>query len=122
MEQPERDVSPVIGIVNRTLMYAIRDGADVVRREPGEKIAEVFHRVADEEKPQMKMPIHVLAPVVARIKKMADIPLDEPGAGRGRIRLKLGEKLYNVHVSTEPTEFGERVEMLFERALPSADQ
>lgn len=118
MEQPERDVSPIIGIVNRTLMYAIRDGASMVRVEPGEEIAEVFHQVEGEEKPQMKMPIHVLAPVVARIKEMADIPLDEPGAGRGHIRLKLREDCYDVHVSTEPSEFGERVQMLFERAEP----
>lgn len=116
------DGDPIGPIVNRILMHALREGAEVLRLEPTEAAAEVFHRIAGEERLASKMPPHVLRHVATRFKQMADIPPDEPGVGRGHISLKAGEKIYSVHVSTEAGELGERVEMLIERAQePAAD-
>jgi len=112
------DGDPIGPIVCRILKDALREGAEVLRLEPTETIVEVFHRVAGEERLASKMPGFTRLVVATRFKQMADIPPGEPRVGRGRISLKCAGNVYSVHVLTEPTQFGERIEMLIEPAEP----
>ncbi len=106
------DEAPIIRIVNTVLMYAIRDGASDIHVEPQQKNVRIRYRIDGVLHEQMKIPAHILGPLISRIKIMADMNIAERRIPQdGRIRLKLQDKEFDLRVNTCPTAFGEKAVM-----------
>lgn len=113
-----RGQAPVERIVNTILLCAVRDGASAISIEPQTRGVRVRYTVAGDVREHIKLPTLALKPIVARLKLLAQIEWQSdaaPDAKRdGRIRLRVDEHFYDLHVTTHATEWGERVEMRFQ--------
>src|SRR3989339_650368 len=107
---------PVVRLVNSLLEYAIFEGASDIHIEPQEKEVIVRYRIDGILRPVMTLPKTVLSGIIARIKILANLKLDEhrlPQDGR----FKVEDENYKVsfRVSILPVYDGEKVVM---RLLP----
>ncbi len=113
-----RNQAPVERIVNTILLCAVRDGASAISIEPQTRGVRVRYTVAGDKRDHIQLPTLALAPIVARLKLLAQIEREQSEKQgekqRGRIRLRVDDHFYDLHVSTHPTEWGERVEMRFQ--------
>ena len=108
----DADEAPIIRIVNTIIMYAIKDGASDIHIEPQQKGVRIRYRIDGVLHEQMKIPPHILGPLVSRVKIMADMNIAERRIPQdGRIRLKLQEKEFDMRVNSCPTAHGEKVVM-----------
>src|SRR3989344_2151025 len=103
---------PVIRIVDTLLEYAILESASDIHIEPGEKDVIVRYRIDGILKNVMTLPKSVHPGVIARIKILSNLKLDEhrlPQDGR----FKIESDAYNVsfRVSIIPAYDGEKVEL-----------
>ncbi|MBV9467789.1 MAG: Flp pilus assembly complex ATPase component TadA, partial [Abitibacteriaceae bacterium] len=106
------DEAPIIRIVNTVLMYAIKDGASDIHIEPQRKQVRIRYRIDGVLHEQMKVPQHILAPMVSRIKIMSSMNIAERRIPQdGRIHISMQGKDFDLRVSTLPTAFGEKVVM-----------
>ncbi len=113
-----RGQEPVERIVNTILLCAVRDGASVISIEPQTRNVRVRYTVAGDVREHIKLPTLALKPIVARLKMLAQIELQQENALLGgRIRLQVDEQFYELHVTTHPTVWGERVEMRFSNVI-----
>ncbi len=104
--------APVIRLVNRIFREAIRKGASDIHLEPEEDGLVVRFRIDGVLKVEAKHPRRLCAPVVSRLKIMADLDIAERRVPLdGRIKLKLDRKDYDIRVATSPTAHGEVVVM-----------
>lgn len=107
-----RGQEPVERIVNTILLCAVRDGASLIFIEPQTRSVRVRYVVQGDTREHIQLPNLTLKPIVARLKQLARIEV--PGDGqKGRIRLCVDERFYDLHVSTQLTQWGERVELRF---------
>ncbi|MDP3726513.1 MAG: ATPase, T2SS/T4P/T4SS family [bacterium] len=110
--------APITKIVGVILRYAIEGRASDVHIEPTEKNIRVRFRVDGVLYTSLQLPISVLNSVVARIKVMANLKLDEKRKPQdGRFPMKVEGRTIDLRVSTFPTYYGEKVVM---RILDSA--
>ncbi len=103
---------PVVRIVDTLLKHAIIQGASDIHTEPLEDQLLVRYRIDGMLRDAMVLPKNVTPSIVARIKILANLKLDEkrlPQDGRFKIDLN-GEKI-SFRVSTLPTYFGEKIVM-----------
>jgi type IV pilus assembly protein PilB len=103
---------PIIRVVNVLIQTAIKDRASDIHVEPDRRSVRVRYRVDGVLHEMMSIPKYVHAPLISRIKIMADmniaerrLPLD------GRIHVRHEGKDYDLRVSTLPTVFGEKAVM-----------
>lgn len=101
---------PVIRIVDTLLEYAVLENASDIHIEPTEKQVTVRYRIDGVLKNVMTLPKSVHAGVIARIKILSNLKLDEhrlPQDGRFKVR----NKEFNVsfRVSTIPAQDGEKI-------------
>jgi general secretion pathway protein E len=102
--------APVVNFINRTIIRASRVGASDIHFDPGEKEAIVRLRLDGVLHEYQRFPMKMYSQVVARIKVMANLNVAEKLVPQdGRIRIKIGEKEFDIRVSVLPTIFGERV-------------
>lgn len=104
--------APVKRIVATILRYAVEGNASDVHVEPLRDKTRVRFRVDGEMNTSLILPQNVHPAVVARIKVLAEMKLDErrkPQDGRFSVRLD-GRKI-DLRVSTFPTYYGEKVVM-----------
>ena len=104
--------APVTKIVATILRYAVEYGASDVHIEPLAEKIRVRFRIDGILNTSIVLPINVSSAVVARIKILAQMKLDEkrkPQDGRFQARIE-GRKI-DFRVSTFPTYFGEKVVM-----------
>ncbi len=104
--------APVTKIVSTILRYATDGNASDIHIEPGRDSVKVRFRVDGVLNTSLVLPLKVHSAVVARIKIMSDMRLDEkrkPQDGRFTIRIE-GRRI-DFRVSTFPTYFGEKVVM-----------
>ncbi len=110
--------APITKIVGVILRHAIDGRASDVHIEPTEKNIRVRFRVDGVLYTSLQLPISVLNSVVARIKVMANLKLDEKRKPQdGRFPMKAEGRTIDLRVSTFPTFYGEKVVM---RILDSA--
>lgn len=109
-----RGQAPVERIVNTILLCAVRDGASAISIEPRTRSVYVRYTVAGDVREHIKLPTLALKPIVARLKMLAQIELSQEAWQGGRIRLRVDEHFYDLHVTTHPTPWGERVELRFQ--------
>ncbi len=102
--------APVTKIVATMLRYAIDGRASDIHVEPGAANVRVRFRVDGVMNTSLVLPMRVHSAVVARIKIMSNMRLDEKRKPQdGRFSAKLNERKVDFRVSTFPTYFGEKV-------------
>ncbi|MCX6796622.1 MAG: GspE/PulE family protein [Candidatus Falkowbacteria bacterium] len=104
--------APVAKIVSVIIRHAIEGGASDIHIEPLEKETRVRYRIDGILHTSLILPHSVHAAIVARIKVMANLKLDESRLPQdGRIRLLTNDKEYDFRVSIMPLFGAEKVVM-----------
>jgi len=103
---------PVIRIVDTLLKHAILQRASDIHIEPAEKEVVVRYRIDGILRDAMVLPKLVSAGIVARIKVLSDLKLDEHRLPQdGRFKIETGDFKYSIRVSILPTFGGEKTVM-----------
>ena len=101
---------PIINIVNSILDHAVFEGASDVHVEPMEKEVLVRYRVDGVLRPVMTLPKQVQPGIIARIKILANLKIDEHMQPQdGRIKLVVQDEKFSLRVSVLPVYDGEKV-------------
>jgi type IV pilus assembly protein PilB len=104
--------APVTKIVATTLRYAIEGEASDIHIEPLRDKVRIRFRVDGILSTSLTLPIKVLDAVVARIKVLCNMKLDEKRKPQdGRFSARIDGRKIDFRVSTFPTYFGEKVVM-----------
>ncbi|OGY44690.1 MAG: hypothetical protein A3B89_04340 [Candidatus Buchananbacteria bacterium RIFCSPHIGHO2_02_FULL_40_13] len=111
---------PIVRVVDTLLEYAILEKASDIHIEPSEKEIGVRYRIDGVLRKVMTLPKSTHAGVVARIKILASLKLDEHRLPQdGRFKIKTKEYKVSFRVSIIPTFDGEKVVL---RLLPDETQ
>lgn len=103
---------PIINIVNSILEHAVYEGASDIHIEPLEKEVTVRYRVDGVLRPIMTLPKQVQSGIIARIKILANLKIDEHMLPQdGRIKLVLQDEKFSLRVSIMPVYDGEKIVM-----------
>lgn len=117
--------APVTKIVATVLRYAVEGGASDIHIEPTPEKTRVRFRMDGDLHTSLELPAKVHQAVVARIKILAQIRLDEKRKPQdGRFSATVEGKRIDFRVSTFPTHNGEKVVMRIldrSRAIASID-
>lgn len=114
-----KEDAPVTKIVSTILRYAIEGHSSDVHVEPSATKTRVRFRVDGTLHTSLELPAKVHDAVVARIKILAKLRLDEKRKPQdGRFSAVVDKRRIDFRVSTFPTEFGEKVVM---RILDQSD-
>jgi type IV pilus assembly protein PilB len=104
--------APVTKIVATILRYAAEGGASDVHVEPLDKQIRVRFRVDGELHTSLTLPKGVISAVVARIKILSRMKLDEKRKPQdGRFSAHINGRKIDFRVSTFPTYYGEKIVM-----------
>lgn len=107
---------PVIRIIDTLLKHAILQGASDIHIEPLEKEVVVRYRIDGILHDTMTLPRVVSSGIVARIKVLSNLKLDEHRLPQdGRFKVETEEYRYSIRVSMLPIFDGEKIVM---RLLP----
>ena len=109
--------APVAKIVNSILVFAAQSGASDIHIEPQEKSVRIRYRIDGVLTEKLTLPRELLSPIVARIKIMSDMKIDETRLPQDdRLFITVGERKFDLRVSTLPSVVGEKIVMrLLER-------
>jgi len=117
---------PIVNIVNSVLEHAVFENASDIHLEPLEKEVSVRYRIDGVLKSVMTLPKQIQNGVVARIKILANLKLDEHMVPQdGRFKIQIQEEKVAFRVSIIPVYDGEKIvlRLLHEGAKPlSLDQ
>jgi len=103
---------PIIKIVDTLLKHAILQRASDIHIEPFEKEITVRYRIDGILREAMILPKNVLAGIVARIKVLSNLKLDEHRLPQdGRFKAETEDYKYSIRVSILPVFEGEKVVM-----------
>lgn len=104
--------APVTKIVSTILRYAIEGHASDIHVEPSPKKTRIRFRMDGQLHTSLELPAKVHEAVVARIKILAKLRLDEKRKPQdGRFSATVEKRRIDFRVSTFPTEYGEKVVM-----------
>jgi type IV pilus assembly protein PilB len=104
--------APVTKIVATILRYAVEGGASDIHVEPTRDKTRVRFRMDGDLHTSLELPLKVHPSVVARIKILSSMRLDEKRKPQdGRFSAKVEKRQIDFRVSTFPTEYGEKVVM-----------
>jgi type IV pilus assembly protein PilB len=100
----------VVSLVNKIISDAIHMKASDIHVEPYERTLRVRYRLDGVLHEVLQPPPEKSKPLISRLKIMADLDIAEKRRPQdGRIRMKDGERVINIRVSTLPTDFGEKI-------------
>ncbi len=103
---------PIIRIVDTLLKHAVIQNASDIHIEAQEKELVVRYRIDGLLHDAMILPKHVASSIVARIKVLASLKLDEKRLPQdGRFKIDIGGEKVSLRVSILPTYFGEKIVM-----------
>ncbi len=103
---------PIVRIVDTLLKHAVLQNASDIHIEAQEKELVVRYRIDGILHDAMILPKHVASSIVARIKVLASLKLDEKRLPQdGRFKIELGGEKVSLRVSILPTYFGEKIVM-----------
>ena len=106
----QSEIAPIVRLTNAILADAIKLNASDIHIEPQEKEVSVRYRIDGMMKNIFKVGLPALAPLVSRIKIIADMDIATKRRPQdGRTKLKVGKKQFDMRISTLPTIFGEKV-------------
>lgn len=104
--------APVTKIVATVLRYAVEGGASDIHIEPSPEKTRVRFRMDGDLHTSLELPTKVHPAVVARIKILCQMRLDEKRKPQdGRFSATVEGRRIDFRVSTFPTEYGEKVVM-----------
>lgn len=107
-----KEDAPITKIVATILRYAVDGGASDIHVEPRDKKTTVRFRVDGLLVRSLELPSKVHQAVVARIKILASLRLDEKRKPQdGRFTASIDNRPIDFRVSTLPTNYGEKVVM-----------
>ncbi len=110
--QEEASSQPVVQLVNRIIVEAVRKGASDIHIEPFEKEFRLRYRVDGVLRKMSDLPMRYKAAVISRIKMMSELNIAERRLPQdGRIKMKVDKKVVDFRVSIIPVLFGEKVVM-----------
>jgi type IV pilus assembly protein PilB len=102
--------SPVIKLLHHLLYSAVIDGASDVHIEPGDAVLRVRFRIDGRLAERLRPPMPMHSPIVASLKAMAGIdPAESRVPCDGRIQALVEKRAIDLHVTTMPGRFGEKV-------------
>lgn len=111
-EKTLKEDAPVTKIVSTILRYAIDGHASDIHIEPTPGKTRVRFRMDGDLHTSLELPTKVHEAVVARIKILAQLRLDEKRKPQdGRFSATVDNRRIDFRVSTFPTEYGEKAEM-----------
>ncbi len=111
---------PIVAIVNNFLSYAVSTHASDIHIEMLETSVMVRFRIDGILHEVTRVPKEVELPIVARIKLLAGLKIDEHYKPQdGRMRFVAGDEATDVRVSIMPTLYGEKIVM---RLLPAGQK
>lgn len=100
---------PVIRIVDTLLKHALVQNASDIHIEPREKIVIVRYRIDGILHDAMELPGNAASGIIARIKVLASLKLDEKRLPQdGRFRVDMEKEKISFRVSVLPTYYGEK--------------
>jgi len=104
--------APIIKMVFVILRHALEGNASDIHIEPGRDKLIVRFRMNGTLYPSLSLPLNVHPAVVARIKILSGLKIDENRMPQdGRFSVKIDNKDVDFRVSTFPTLYGEKVEI-----------
>jgi type IV pilus assembly protein PilB len=102
--------SPIINLVNKVLMTAIKDRASDIHIEPDKKGTRIRYRIDGVLRDLMKPPGGLHASIVSRIKVTGKMDIAEKRLPQeGRVRIVAEEREIDLRVSSMPTLLGEKI-------------
>jgi len=104
--------APIIKMVFVILRHALEGNASDIHIEPSRDKLTVRFRMNGVLYPSLSLPLNVHPAVVARIKILSGLKIDESRVPQdGRFSVKINDKDIDFRVSTFPTLYGEKVEI-----------
>jgi type IV pilus assembly protein PilB len=101
--------APIIKLFAAILKYAVRSRASDIHLEPEREVLRVRFRVDGNLSTVITLPLMVHAPIISRIKIMANLKIDENRLPQdGRFVAMIDEKEIDFRVATYPTSLGEK--------------
>ncbi|HEY5717952.1 MAG TPA: ATPase, T2SS/T4P/T4SS family [Motiliproteus sp.] len=103
---------PAVRLVNAIIIEAVRLGVSDIHVQPRAKSVVVRYRIDGILLDKIQVPLHLLPPLVSRIKVMASLDISERRHPQdGRITVKTPLRIVDLRISTLPTINGEKVVM-----------
>lgn len=103
---------PVVRIVDTLLRHAIIQGASDIHIEPGEEEVVVRYRIDGILSDAMKLPKMAAGTIVARIKVLSNLKLDQKRLPQdGRFKMEMESQKVSFRVSILPVFYGEKIVM-----------
>jgi type IV pilus assembly protein PilB len=104
--------APIIKLANALIQQAIADRASDIHVEPQQRAVRIRYRVDGVLMEAMTIPRNLMAPLISRLKIMADMNIAERRIPQdGRIEVRHQNKEFDMRVSSIPTPFGEKIVM-----------
>ncbi|MFA4999582.1 MAG: GspE/PulE family protein [Parcubacteria group bacterium] len=104
--------APIVGVVDNIIAYAVSLRASDIHLEIFEDAILVRYRIDGILHEIMKIPKMVHPAIIARIKLLASLKIDEHYKPQdGRFRYKIGPDVLDIRVAIMPTFHGEKVEL-----------
>jgi type IV pilus assembly protein PilB len=102
--------SPIVNLVNVTLLTAVKDKSSDIHIEPDKKGTRVRYRIDGVLRDMMKPPVGMHAAIVSRVKVMSKMDIAEKRLPQeGRIRAVVEGREIDIRVSSMPTLLGEKI-------------
>ncbi len=99
----------IVNLVNNLLSYAVSTNASDIHIEALEDRTLIRFRIDGILREMMFLPKNLLDPIIARIKVLSNLPLDEHFRPLdGRIKTKIGDFDFDIRVAIMPTLYGEK--------------
>lgn len=104
------DGSPIVNLVNVTMLTAIRDGASDIHIEPDKKGTRIRQRIDGVLRDLMKPPTGLHSAIISRIKVIGKMDIAEKRLPQeGRVRIVAEGREIDLRVSSLPTLLGEKL-------------
>ncbi len=99
----------IVNLVSNLLSYAVSTNASDIHIEALEDRTLIRFRIDGILREMMFLPKNLLDPIIARIKVLSNLPLDEHFRPLdGRIKTKIGDFDFDIRVAIMPTLYGEK--------------
>jgi type IV pilus assembly protein PilB len=106
------DDAPIVRIAHTIILQAIREGASDIHVEPEKRGVRIRYRVDGVLNEIMQVPKHIQAPLLSRLKIIAQMNIAERRVPQdGRIPIRHEGKEYDLRVNSCPTNYGEKIVM-----------
>jgi type IV pilus assembly protein PilB len=109
VENNPEDTSPIIKLLNTTILDALNRRASDIHIETGQEGVVIKYRIDGVLYPAGKpIDLHFQAPIISRLKVMSELDISERRIPQdGRFKIRLGDKSIDFRISIMPSVLGE---------------